>query len=68
MTLHEKEILASWIFAGAWLVLLVIGVLVSWRTARQPNRAYRAFVPLIGLVTVFLLAGTLTVAATYFPR
>jgi energy-coupling factor transporter transmembrane protein EcfT len=68
VTKEDKQLLVSWIFAGGWVLLLLIGLVVAWRVARQPHATYRSFVPFIGLVTAFLLAGTIAFGSSYYPH
>ena len=66
MSKESHEHLVEWTFAGGWILLLLIGAGVSWVMARRPQHTYRAFVPLIGVVTAALLIGTIMLGAHYY--
>jgi uncharacterized membrane protein len=68
VSVDTKEHVVEWTFAGGWLLLLLIGVAVSWRMSVRDNRGYRAFVPFIGVLTAFLLVGTIVLGSHYFPE
>jgi heme A synthase len=63
---ESHEHVVEWTFAGGWIVLLLIGVVVSWAMARRPPETYRGFVPLIGLVTAVAIIGTIMIGSAYF--
>jgi hypothetical protein len=67
VTKDSKEHVVEWTFAGGWILLLLVGAVLAWRVSRQSNVTYRSFVPFVGLLTLFMLVGSLMLASMYFP-
>lgn len=68
MSDEAKKLAVEYSFTGFWVILFFVGIVVIWRTANHPNRAYRAFVPVLGLGTVLLLVGTIVAGGAYYPH
>lgn len=68
MSHEEKKLWVEWTFAGFWVVLFFVGWAIASRTSRYPKQTFRAFVPVLGLVTVLLLVGTIVIGGAYYPQ
>lgn len=67
MSEHTRELVVEWSYAGAWLVVLLIGAGVSWWAASRPAPSYRVLVPVLGAMTAACVVGGIAIAAAVYP-
>lgn len=65
---EEKKMFVEWTFVGFWVLVFAIGWLVASRTSRHTNKEYRAFVPIAGAVTVFVIVGSIVLGGVFYPH